>query len=336
MEKTNIAPSNFERVVKTAGKLWVTVTSVVGSLIVVAVVAVIALFQNVEPTSESTLQSSVVTQGGADQVAVVDISGVIVDEVSGGDPFTLDKGTAPVRDLKKVLAQLEKEDQVKAVVLRINSPGGAVVASDELYQAIKKLSDKKPVVAQLNDLAASGGYYAALGSNRIVANKATITGSIGVIAQFPEYTELFNKIGVNVRTIKSGKFKDIGASDRPLTAEETAILQSIIDEAYGQFVAAVVDGRGMPEDKAKSLADGRIYSGQQALDAGLVDEIGNFDDAIKSASKLAKIENPTIVEYHDESILAMLFSATRGVSPTAEIADVLPSSKFGVYYLMSL
>jgi protease IV len=334
---TTATQTKFEKVFKTVGKWWVVGTSLIGSLLVLGIVALIVSFFNNPSTGEqTTLQQTVVTQGGLDQVAVVDISGVIVDEVTSGDPFALDQGVAPVRDLKKVLTHLAKEDQVKAVVLRINSPGGAVVASDELYLAIKELANKKPVVAQLNDLAASGGYYAALGANHIVANKASITGSIGVIAQFPEFTELFNKIGVEVHTIKSGQYKDIGAVDRPLTAEEQAILQSIIDDAYDQFVTAVATGRNLPEDQVRVLADGRIYSGQQALDAKLVDELGTFDDALKRASQLAKIENPTIVEYHDESLFALLFSAVRGVSPTAELAQVVPSSKFGVYYLLSL
>jgi protease-4 len=333
MEKTS---DRATTIFKAIGKWWVAGTSVLGSLLILLVVLVVIGLNNATPTEESPLQESVITQGGDDQIAVVDISGVIMDQASGGSPLSADQGIAVVRDLTKQLDLLAQKDQVKAVVLRINSPGGAVVASDELYLAIKELADKKPVVAQLNDVAASGGYYAALGADHIVANQATITGSIGVIAQFPEFTELFNKIGVEVHTIKSGQFKDIGAVDRPLTTEEEAILQSIIDDSYNQFVAAVVTSRELPEATVRSLADGRIYSGQQALNAGLIDEIGTFDTAIERASSLANISNPTIVEYKDQSLFALLFSSVKNVSPTAQLNQIVPTTKFGIYYLMSL
>jgi protease-4 len=318
------------------GSFWVAGTSILGTLLVLLIISFVVLVAKADETETSSLNANILHKGEQSEIAVVDIAGVIVDEVGGGDPFGLEQGTATVRQLSKIFTELENSKDVKAVVLRINSPGGSVVASDELYLSIKKLAENKVVIAQLNDTAASGGYYAALGADKIIANKATITGSIGVIAQFPEFTELFEKIGVEVRTIKSGNLKDIGSFDRPMTEEERAILENIVDDAYQQFIDAMVDGRGFSREEATQLADGRIYSGVQAKELGLVDELGTYTTALELAKSEANLDDPSIVEYTQESFFSMLFASVQQVNPTAELAKVVPSTKFGVYYMLSL
>ena len=318
------------------GSFWVAGTSIIGTLLILMIISLTLIIGKADSTEKTSLNSSVLHKGSEDQIAVVDISGVIIDEIGSGDPFSLDQSTASVRSLTKIFKELETTENVKAVVLRINSPGGTVVASDELYLSIKRLAEQKLVIAQLNDLAASGGYYAALGADTIIANRATITGSIGVIAQFPEFTELFEKIGVEVRTIKSGDLKDIGTFDRAMTDQEKEILQSIIDDAYQQFIDAVVAGRGISRDEAITLADGRIYSGSQALEVNLIDAVGTYESALDLAKSEANLDDPSIVEYNQGSFFSMLFSSIQGVSPTAELVKVVPNSTFGVYYMLAL
>jgi protease-4 len=320
---------------KKFGSYWMAGTSIIGTLLILFVISIFFLVATSKEET-STLHSTVLYNGGEDQIAVVDISGVIVDEVSSGDPFALDQGVAAVRELSSIFEELARIETVKAVVLRINSPGGAVVASDELYQSIKELSEEKVVIAQLNDTAASGGYYAAVAADKIIANRATITGSIGVIAQFPEFTALLDKVGVDVRTFKSGDFKDIGAFDREMTEEEQVIIQSIIDDAYVQFIDAIESGRELDREEILSLADGRIYSGIQAKEAGLVDEVGTYDDALKLAASEANVDNPSVVQYNQESFFSLLFSSFKQVNPTVALIEKVPSSKFGVYYMFSL
>lgn len=325
-----------QSLLKKFGSFWVAGTSIIGTLLIVLIIIITVAVTKAEETEQTPLHSKVLYDGAEEQIAVVDISGIIVDEVSSGDPFALDQGVAAVRELSVIFDELVKIDDVKAVVLRINSPGGAVVASDELYQSIKELSDEKVVVAQLNDTAASGGYYAAVAADKIIANRATITGSIGVIAQFPEFTDLLDKVGVNIRTIKSGDFKDIGSFDREMTAEERAIIQSIIDDAYVQFIDAVEAGRSLDREEILALADGRIYSGIQAKEAGLVDEVGTYDDALKLAAVEANIDDPSVVQYNQESFFSLLFSSFKQVNPTAALVEKVPSTRFGVYYMLSL
>lgn len=196
------------------------------------------------------------------------------------------------------LRRLAKNDRVKAVVLRINSPGGSTGASQEIYAEVKKLkASGKKIVVSMGDIAASGAYYIACPADRIVANPATITGSIGVIFHFGNLQELFKKIGVKIEVIKSGKIKDIGAYWRSLSAEERKLLEGVINNSYEQFVAAVAAGRNIPYEQVLPLADGRIFTGEQALKHGLIDKLGNFPDAIKEAAQLAGIEGePNIIK----------------------------------------
>lgn len=209
----------------------------------------------------------------------------------------------PIRDLTK----FRKDRSIRAVVLRVDSPGGAVGASQEIFEEVKRTDQVKPVVASLGSVAASGGYYAALGARKVIASQGTLTGSIGVIVKFPNLTEIFDKIGYHSEVVKSGKLKDICAMNRPMTAEEKALLQDIIDNVHQQFVRAVVERRKLPREQVLNLADGRIFSGEQALKSGLIDQYGNFTDAIMVASKLAgmKKEMPPLV-YSSEKDFSLL------------------------------
>jgi protease IV len=194
-----------------------------------------------------------------------------------------------VQDSLKAIKEFRKDPNVKAILVRIESPGGGIGASQELYREIRRTVEEKPVVASLGGIAASGGYYLASAANRIVANPGTITGSIGVISYFPNLRELLNKLGISATIIKSGRFKDTGNPDREMTQEERDLLQATMDQAHRQFIGDVARGRNLSEEKVRELADGRIIMGETAQQVGLVDEMGNFEDAVRAAAVLGKI-----------------------------------------------
>ena len=186
--------------------------------------------------------------------------------------------------------------KIKAVVLRIDSPGGGVVPSQEIYQAIRALKKKKKVVASMGSVAASGGYLIAVAADRIVANPGSITGSISTVMHYANVEELMKKVGVRSSVVKSGKFKDIGSPTREMTAEERSMIQAIVDDIYDQFVRTIAENRTLPLQRIFKLADGRIFSGRQAKDLGLVDELGGLQDAVLLAGKLSGMEGtPEVV-----------------------------------------
>lgn len=206
-----------------------------------------------------------------------------------------------IMDSKKTLKKLkafEEDDYVKAIVVRVNSPGGAVGPSQEIYDAIKRL--KKPNVTSMGSVAASGGYYIAVGTQKIFANAGTITGSIGVIMQFMNLKKLYDWAKVERYSIKTGKFKDSGADYRDMTPEERAHLQSMVDDVLTQFKTAVATGRKLSMEEVSQVADGRIFSGQQAKIIGLVDVLGGLEDAIEDVAKTAKIEGKPKVIYSEK------------------------------------
>ncbi|MCG2741272.1 MAG: signal peptide peptidase SppA [Syntrophaceae bacterium] len=185
---------------------------------------------------------------------------------------------------------------IRAVVLRINSPGGGVAPSQEIYQAVLELKKKKKVVASMGSVAASGGYLIAVAADRIVANPGTITGSISAVMHYANVEELLKKVGVRSSVVKSGKFKDIGSPTREMTPEERSLLQAIVDDIYDQFVRTIAENRKLPLQRIFELADGRIFSGRQAKDLGLVDDLGGLQDAVLLAGKLSGMEgSPEIV-----------------------------------------
>lgn len=222
--------------------------------------------------------------------------------LSSGQKVALVKIIGPIYDPRPILEQLgkiEESSAVKAVVLRLETPGGAVAASQEIYQKLVYLRDEKgiPIVASMGNVAASGGYYVALGADTIMANPGTVTGSIGVIASILQYYRLFEKLGMDVEVVKSGRFKDTGSPFRSMSKDEEAYMQSLIDDIYNQFLETVATERNLPSEKAKLLADGRVYTGRQAKELGLVDMLGGLDDAVSLAGELGGISGkPRVAE----------------------------------------
>ncbi|OGP13108.1 MAG: hypothetical protein A2054_06435 [Deltaproteobacteria bacterium GWA2_55_10] len=216
-----------------------------------------------------------------DKVAVVELLGVIADST----------------EINQELKDLGDRDDVKAVVVRIDSPGGAVGPSQEIHREITKLREKKTVVASMGAMAASGGYYAAVAANKVVANPGTITGSIGVIIEFFNAQELLGKLGLKGYVVKSGKYKDVGSPLREMSPEEQELIQAVINDVNSQFIKAVAEGRGIAPEAVAKIADGRIFTGAQAKEQGLVDELGSLSDAIALSARLAGIEGEPEVVY---------------------------------------
>lgn len=227
-------------------------------------------------------------------IGLIELSGEITDEGSSG----LGGSTMGARDIIEQLNKARLDPTVKAVVIRVNSPGGSASASQEMYQAVQEVRKAgKPVICSMGDLAASGGYYVAAGCDTIYANGSTLTGSIGVISQFLNYGNLFKKLGLDQATIKSGKFKDAGNPTRPLTAEEKQLFQAMIMNVYNQFVNDVTKGRKGKLTRAQvlKLADGRVYSGEQAKANKLVDKLGGLNDALRdAASRVGMTGEPNV------------------------------------------
>jgi protease-4 len=220
---------------------------------------------------------------GEDRIALIRIEGVILD------------AQETIGELKR----FSENPSVKAIVLRIDSPGGGVVPSQEIYDAVRRVRSKsnKAVIASMGSVAASGGYYIAAATDRIVANPGTLTGSIGVIMETANFEGLLQKVGVEGVVVKSGKYKDVGSPLRKMSDEERGLLQTVMDDVHKQFMEAVAEGRALELTDVQALADGRIFTGRQAKDAKLVDELGNLEDAIQLAADVVGIEGePKVVE----------------------------------------
>ena len=254
-----------------------------------------------------------------DSVAVLRLDGVIASSGSGSVYVT---GVSP-SDVARALEQAAANRSIRAVVVRVNSPGGSVVASDEIYEAF--LEFDKPIIISMDEMAASGGYYIACGADYVFAHPSTLTGSIGVISEFYNFEELLDEIGIDVFVISSGPTKDFGSPYREMTEEEREMWEAVIDEAYEGFVGIVAEARDLPLADVRGLADGRVYTGQQALDAGLVDQLGTLDDAIAKAAELGGIEGePYVIELEQPlSFLDMLYGFQResGLPPLEEIIN---------------
>lgn len=239
-------------------------------------------------------QEQRVSGSGLDRIAIIEVNGVIGITAEAG----LFSAQLTQQQLLSQIRQATEDSRVKAVVLRVNSPGGGVVASDEIHSELLKLRDaEKPLVVSMGSVAASGGYYIAAPADRIYANADTFTGSLGVIISTINYEEAFEQFGLRQLVYKSGEFKDIGSPSREPSTEDVAILQSIVDQAYQGFVDVIADGRGLPREQVLEIADGRIYTGQQALDLDLVDELGNLDEALVGAQELAALDEALVVRY---------------------------------------
>ena len=227
-----------------------------------------------------------------EKVALVRVVGVIIDSTG----------------IIEQLREYGKDSSIKAIVVRVDSPGGAVAPSQEIYEEINKLKTNKKIVISMGSVAASGGYYISAPADRIVANAGTLTGSIGVIMEIPNVSNLMEKIGIETQVIKAGKHKDMASAFKTMTPDERKIIQSVLDDVHDQFIEAVSDGRGIEFDTVKKLADGRIFTGRMAKDLGLVDEIGNLQDAIMLAGELTGIEGePEVITKEEKfSFIDML------------------------------
>jgi protease-4 len=249
-----------------------------------------------------------------------------------GGKVALIRVEGPILDADSVVEEIKEHSQnasVKAIVLRIDSPGGAVVPSQEIYEEVKNAAVKKKVIASMGSMAASGGYYIASPASKIVANPGTITGSIGVILEIPNVEGLMNKIGVTSQVIKSGKHKDIGSAFRGIKEEEKEILQGVMDNVHAQFIEAVSVGRKMDIENVRKISDGRIFTGEQAVEQGLVDELGTLEDAISLAAEMVGIKGkPVVLKKEDRfSLFKMLENKLPG-----NMMDLFPQVKLKYIY----
>ncbi|MEN6350549.1 MAG: signal peptide peptidase SppA [Syntrophomonas sp.] len=239
---------------------------------------------------------------GTSTIGVIEINGPI----SGGTSEWLGNTTVSSTDIMQTIREARKRKDIKAVVLRVDSPGGTSGASQEIAMELDRLRESgKPVITSMGDTCASGGYWLACSTDRIIANGATITGSIGVIMEVNNLEGLYDKLGIRNSTIKSGEHKDIGSTSREMTAEEKQMLQGMVDDSYQQFLDQVRKGRKdkIKEEELLKIADGRIFTGRQALQLGLVDQLGNYYDAIDTAKKLSGIKGESNIEVLNSSNL---------------------------------
>jgi protease-4 len=256
---------------------------------------------------------------GGPRVAIVELEGVIMD------------ADAIVKELR----EHQDNPTVRAVVVRVNSPGGVVAPTQEIVAAVQRVRKAhKPVVASLSSVAASGGYYVATAADRIFANPGTLTGSIGVVMQMANVEGLLKKAGVDYVVVKAGRYKDVGNFARAMTPEERRILQALLDDVYGQFVNAVAEGRKLDRETVLGLADGRIYSGQQAHRLKMVDELGGLEEAIEAAAKLAGIPGrPKLVYPRRRFSLMDLIKNQVGLGPVGALLPALPTLKTPLYLM---
>jgi protease IV len=278
----------------------------------------IDLTPRVRPLEESTVEGT-----GSGKVLLIDLSGVLAEE-----PIITLESRPQVPLLARVREELEKaeaDDQVRAVVLRINSPGGTVTASDVLFHEITRFKERRkvPVVASILDVGASGGYYVALAADRIFAHPTTVTGSIGVLMLTVNASGLLEKIGVSASYVTSGAFKDMGSPFRALRPEERALFQDLIDGFYGRFVGLVAQSRKIDEARVRAFADGRIYTAGEALSLGLIDQVGYLEDAIAAARSAAGLTEARVVIYHrPRQYRATIYSSTDAPPVSAGLPDL--------------
>lgn len=293
----------------------VTVLSLVffGLSALVNLVLFASLALRYEPETRPPIREVTLAAGPAHQkIAHIDLEGMITNLGGGGLLGSFNN----VNETKRLLQEAGRDDDVKAVLLRINSPGGEITASDILYHEVKELAAKKPVVAYMDTIGASGGYYIACGATYLMANDTTMTGSIGVIIQSLNYKELLGKVGLDAVVFTSGKFKDMLSPSREMREDERAYIQGMVDEMYDRFVGIVSDARKIPMDELRNgVADGRILTGSTALEAKLIDATGYVEQAYEKAKELAGIAEARIVRYAPPlglgSLLGILGSAAQ-------------------------
>jgi protease IV len=252
---------------------------ILGILALIAAGFILVFISMLSGSSEST---ETVISGSGDKIAVVDLKGVIISS----------------EDVNRQVKKYREDRSIKAILLHIDSPGGGVVASQEMYEEVRKTRDGgKPVVISMGSLAASGGYYVACGGSRLVANRGTLTASIGVISEFLQLHDALSKLGIDVKTVKSGKLKDSGSPVRKMNDEDERYFQRLMDDVHRQFITVVERERKMSHDAVLAVADGRVFTGEEAVTVGLVDTLGTYEDAVKIAAQLAGIRGePSLVK----------------------------------------
>jgi len=281
---------------------------------VLVILCVVALFLGITMVIVLKIVSPSSSLSFGDKIGVIPIDGTISHSM----------------DITTELVRMKKDSGIKAIILRINSPGGSVGPTQEIYREVRKTIQTKKVVASMGSVAASGGYYIAAGADKIVANPGTITGSIGVIMHFVRFEELLSKIGIDLEILKSGEFKDIGSPNRELTEREKELLNALIADIQRQFEEGVAEGRNLPLEKVRQIADGRIFSGSRARELGLVDALGNFQDAVEIAKNLAGIEGDVTLVYHEKDkmdLWDLVFEAAAG-----SVSKLVQSMKSRVEY----
>ncbi|MCX7982788.1 MAG: signal peptide peptidase SppA [Syntrophales bacterium] len=254
----------------------------------------------------------------AGNVGVITVEGILADS----------------QDVLDQIKYFEKEERLKAIVVRVNTPGGGVVPSEEIYGALKELRKKKRVVASMGSIAASGGYLVACGAEKILASPGTITGSISALMHFANIEDLLKKVGVKSQVIKSGKYKDMGSPMREMTSEEKELLQFVVDDIYDHFLDIIVQERKISKEKLKEIADGRIFTGRQAKMVGLVDELGGLEEAIKLAARLANVKDTPEAVYaprKKKSWWGMLLKETLSFLTTDSLNREF--APFGLFYV---
>lgn len=292
------------------------------------------------PLKKEVVADEILLQNGdSKKIAQIDIEGVIVSSAG--------RGLSMVDEIKGLLDHAVNDEEVAAIVVRVNSPGGEVTASDVLYNAVKNAAAKKPVVIYMDSVAASGGYYLACGGDHIIANPTTLTGSIGVIIQTINYKEMINKVGVSVMTFKSGQFKDMLSGSRDITPAESAYVADLVMESYERFLGIVSEARDIPVEQLRGTpnVDGRIYSGKTAVDNNMIDATGYIEDAWIEARKRGNASDAKVVRYrmrHSFADLLAFFGQANagqadGTQVTLDVSDrLIPRIQSGTPYYLYL
>lgn len=307
-----------------AGLFFISV--VINLLSAFAVTDIQSSFSDIFAVGETSFVEEVIEEGDmTKQIVVLNVDGVIEDT---GEAFSLLESSGyNHRTFMEKLNYAKENSSVRAIILRVNTPGGGVVESAEIHDKIKEIQKdtKKPVYVSMGSMAASGGYYISAPAKKIFASPETLTGSLGVIMQGINYSELAKNYGVDFVTIKSGQYKDIMSPSRKMTDEERKILQSMIDNSYEGFVKVISDGRGIPAEQVKKIADGRIYDGRQAKELNLIDGFGYLDDVIETVKRDFKIKDAEVVRYTDQTGFSSLFrmSASRLAGKDLEMSGLM-------------
>ena len=298
----------------------------------IAGIGVGSLATSVGETAEPKLHKTILAGQGDDEIALMNLQGIILTNPAE-EPFAFAQGIITPDAVGETLELALRDDAVKAVIIRIDSPGGSAVASDEIYQHIRNTAAKKPVVILVGDTAASGGYYIAAAGNFIIATPASMIGSIGVIAEITDIQELFKKIGLRQETYKSGEFKDLFSSTRDRTPQEQQMIQELLDTTYGIFVRRVAAARNMEIEKVFDLAEGKIYSGVKAKELGLIDDFGYRWEAFDKAKQLAGVTEAKLVAVSSKSLFESLFSEIKSSNPLTLLIPYLRLQRSGVLFL---